>query len=94
MRVIYIEYNNSPEINKVFGKNSVVNYNPNNNAWEVSGKGVSIIASRENVKRITITDELVSDEEITGWYIEGMSKDELQQKFTKEEIEYIYFHAV
>ncbi|MCG3704324.1 hypothetical protein L5F68_08255 [Aliarcobacter butzleri] len=36
----------------------------------------------------------VSEEEITGWYIEGMSKDELQEKFTNEEIEYIYFHAI
>ena len=64
MRVIYIEYNNSPEINKVFGKDSVVNYNPGNNAWEVSGRGLCVIAPRENVKRITITDELVSDEEV------------------------------
>ena len=64
MRVIYIEYNNSSDVSKMFGKNSVVNYNPGNNAWEVSGKGGAIIAPRENVKRIIITDELVSDEEI------------------------------
>ncbi|MCG3714174.1 hypothetical protein L5F64_01170 [Aliarcobacter butzleri] len=36
----------------------------------------------------------VSEEEITAWYIEGISKDELQEKFTNEEIEYIYFHAI
>ena len=36
----------------------------------------------------------VSEEEITGWYIEGMSKEKLQEKFSNEEIEYIYFHAV
>lgn len=32
----------------------------------------------------------VGDEEITGWYIQGISKDELQKKFTNEEILMIY----
>ena len=36
----------------------------------------------------------VGDEEITGWHVEDMTKQELQEKFTNEEIEYIYFHAV
>ena len=36
----------------------------------------------------------VGDEEITGWYIQGMTKQELQEKFTNEEIEYIYYNIV
>ena len=36
----------------------------------------------------------VGDEEITGWYIEDMTKQELQEKFTNEEIEYIYYNIV
>lgn len=36
----------------------------------------------------------VNDEEITGWYIEDMTKQELQKKFTNEEIEYIYYNIV
>ena len=36
----------------------------------------------------------VSDEEITGWYIEDMTKQELQEKFTNEEIEYIYYNII
>lgn len=36
----------------------------------------------------------ISDEEITGWYIEDMTKQELQEKFTNEEIEYIYYNIV
>ena len=34
----------------------------------------------------------VGDEEITGWYIDGISENQLQEKFTKEEIEYIYYN--
>lgn len=34
----------------------------------------------------------VNDEEITGWYIDGISEKQLQEKFTKEEIEYIYYN--
>lgn len=36
----------------------------------------------------------VGDEEITGWYIQGMTKQELQEKFTNEEIEYIYYNII
>lgn len=36
----------------------------------------------------------VGDEEITGWFIQGMTKQELQEKFTNEEIEYIYYNIV
>ncbi|MCT7547320.1 hypothetical protein N5U18_02365 [Aliarcobacter butzleri] len=36
----------------------------------------------------------VGEDEFPAWYIEGISKDELQEKFTNEEIEYIYFHAI
>ncbi|MCT7600285.1 hypothetical protein [Aliarcobacter butzleri] len=36
----------------------------------------------------------VSEEEITAWYIEGISKDELQNKFTNEQIEKIYFSGL
>ncbi len=43
-----------------------------------------------NLKRST----KVGDEEITGWYIEDMTKQELQEKFTNEEIEYIYYNII
>jgi len=36
----------------------------------------------------------VGDEEITGWHVEDMTKQELQEKFTNEEIEYIYYNIV
>ncbi len=36
----------------------------------------------------------VDDEEITGWYIEDMTKQELQKKFTNEEIECIYYNII
>lgn len=37
---------------------------------------------------------IFQDEKFTAWYIQGVSKEELIKKFTKEEIEYIYYHAV
>jgi hypothetical protein len=32
-------------------------------------------------------------EEITAWYIDEISKEELQKIFTEEEIEYIYYNV-
>lgn len=37
---------------------------------------------------------IFQNEKFTAWYIQGISKEELIEKFTKEEIEYIYYHAV
>ncbi len=36
----------------------------------------------------------VGEDEFPAWYIQGISKEELIKNFTKEEIEYIYYHAV
>ena len=37
---------------------------------------------------------IFQDEKFTAWYIQGISKEVLIKKFTKEEIEYIYYHSV
>lgn len=36
---------------------------------------------------------IFQDEKFTAWYIQGISKEELIEKFTNEEIEYIYYHV-
>ena len=37
---------------------------------------------------------IFQNEKFTAWYIQEISKEELIEKFTNEEIEYIYYHAV